>query len=118
MFRDRMIGNTRVVEINIKDLDSGVATAFKDHLVSAFEAANGSVVIVDFAKVRFMDSSCLGALLAAFRQTGSAARVVLSAPNDPVAQVFRIARLEKVMRVAESLDGGLDLGPESWPAKT
>jgi len=117
MFRDRMIGNTRVVEINTKDLDSGVATAFKDHLVSAFETAGDSVVIVDFAKVRFMDSSCLGALLAAFRQTGSAAKVVLSAADDSVAQVFRIARLEKVMRVAESLDQGLDLGPECWPAK-
>ena len=117
MFRDRMIGRTRVVEIDTMDLDCGVATAFKDHLVSAFEAAGGAVVVVDFTKVRFMDSSCLGALLAAFRHTGSAAKVVLSAANDSVAQVFRIARLEKVMRVAESLDQGLDVGADTWPAR-
>ena len=117
MFQDRMIGNTRVVEINIKDLDSSVGTAFKDHLISAFEAADDLIVILDFAKVRFLDSSCLGALLAAFRQTGSATKVVLSGAEGAVAQVFQISRVEKVMRVAESLDQALDFGPEKWLAK-
>ena len=117
MFTDRMIGNTRVIEINTKDLDSGAATAFKDHLISAFETAGDSVVILDFAKVRFMDSSCLGALLAAFRHTGSANKVVLSAAQEAVAHVFRVARVEKVMRVAESLDQGLDFGPDKWSAR-
>jgi len=112
-----MFGNTRVVEINTRDLDSAVASAFKNHLVSAFATAGDSVVIVDFAKVRFMDSSCLGALLAAFRQTGSGAKVVLSAAQDQVAHVFRVARVEKVMRLSENLGQGLDFDPEQWPAR-
>ena len=114
-FKNRWVGDNLVVAISNKDLDSSVATAFKEHLVSVFEANVDRIVILDLTKVRFFDSSCLGALFAAFRQTGSKAKVVLSGAQDSVEHVFEVSRVTRVMPVVPSLDQATQLNLSDWP---
>lgn len=113
-FKNRRIGGNLVVEISNKDLDSSVATEFKEHLIDVFEDNPENIVILDMSKVRFFDSSCLGALFASFRQTGSNAKVVLAGADDAVDHVFQISRVTKVMRVVPSLDQAMQMTPSDW----
>ena len=114
-FKNRWVGDNLVVTISNKDLDSSVATAFKEHLIDAFEGNPDRIVILDVSKVRFFDSSCLGALFAAFRQTGSNAKVVLAGAKESVEQVFEVARVSKVMPIVRSLDQATQITSAEWP---
>lgn len=113
-FKNRRVGANLVVEISNKDLDSSVATELKEHLIDVFEEDPETIVILDMSRVRFFDSSCLGALFAAFRQTGSSAKVVLSGAQEAVEHVLHISRVTKVMRVVPSLDQAMQMTPADW----
>jgi anti-sigma B factor antagonist len=115
MFKNRKVGAKTVVEVQAKDLDSILATDFKNHLIETLDSVPESITVVDLSKVRFLDSTCLGAMFAAFRQTGSRHKVVLAAPQDAVKYVFDMARVARVMPVFASLDDALALTPENWP---
>ncbi len=114
-FKNRWVGDNLVVTVSNKDLDSSVATAFKEHLLDVFENNSDRIVILDFSKVRFFDSSCLGALFAAFRQTGSNAKVVLAGAKDSVEHVFEVSRVTKVMPVVASIDQATRINLSEWP---
>ena len=116
-FKNRWVGDNLVVEISNKDLDSSIATVFKEHLIDVFESNPDRIVILDVSKVRFFDSSCLGALFAAFRQTGSKAKVVLAGANDSVEQVFQVSRVTRVMPVVPSLDQATQINLGDWPLR-
>lgn len=115
MFTTRKVKGKTVVEISVKDMDSSIATAFRNYLVDAIEGTPDAIVILDFSKVRFLDSTCLGALLAAYRQTGSNRKLVLAAPQPSVENVFTVARVSRAMLILGSVDGALGLIPEQWP---
>lgn len=57
-------------------------------------------VVLDFAKVQFIDSACLGALIAVTRVVRERdGDIRLSGMNEEVASIFRITRLDKVFSV-------------------
>lgn len=62
-------------------------------------------VALDLSKVQFIDSACLGALIAVtrvIRERGGDIRLV--GMNEEVASIFRITRLDKVFSVFASTD--------------
>lgn len=114
-FRNREVGAKVVVLVEGPDIDSDVATDFKEHLIKTLESYTNAVLVIDLSRVRFVDSSGLGALFAAYRKTGSKRKIVIAEPQEPVKEVFEIARLEKIIPVVDNLDKALTLSAASWP---
>lgn len=68
---------------------------------------SGAPVAVDLAAVRYIDSSGIAALVEGFQNArGRGQRFVLVAVSAPVQAVLKLARLDRVFEIHESLEGG------------
>ena len=97
----------RVVQVEEARIDAAIAIRFKDALR---EAAGDTAprVVVDMAAVQFLDSSGLGALVAAFTGLGAARRLELAALSANVDRVFRLTRMDRVFVLHDDLQAALD----------
>ncbi len=97
-------GRSRVV------LATGEVDAFAaPDLVSAFLEIHGaSRVLVDLARVSFMDSTALGAVVRNVRRLGEdGAEVKVVLPSGSARRIFEITTLDRVLPVARSRDEAL-----------
>lgn len=63
-------------------------------------------VAVELSRVEYIDSSGIAALVEGFQSArGRGKRFVLLAPSDAVLAVLRLARLDKVFRIVDALEG-------------
>jgi anti-sigma B factor antagonist len=88
----------------IGDIDIHTAPQVRDHL-AGLQSRGSTSIIVDLAGVNFLDSSALGALVAAHRDlAGAGGSLKLAAPRAHVLKVFRITRLSEVIPLFDSVD--------------
>lgn len=65
-------------------------------------------VLVDLARVAYIDSSGIASLVEAYQMARkNATRFVLVAVSQPVLRVLQLARLDKVFTLAETVDAAL-----------
>ena len=98
-----------VVTVDEARIDAAVAIQFKDRMreVTAGEAGR---VILDMAAVDFLDSSGLGAVVAALKMLAPEQRLELSGLSPTVAKVFRLTRMDGVFVIHADLDSALAAG--------
>ena len=97
---------TLVVTVNETRIDAAVAIQFKDKMRERTEKA-GDRVVLDLAQVSFIDSSGLGAIVAAMKQLGKERRLDLAGLNKDVDRVFRLTRMDTVFKIHPSLGDAL-----------
>jgi anti-sigma B factor antagonist len=86
------------------DIDIHTAPQIRDRL-AALQAEGQKSVVVDLSGVSFLDSSALGALVAAHRELREAGgSLKLAAPRAHVLKVFRITRLVEIIPLYDSVD--------------
>jgi anti-sigma B factor antagonist len=86
------------------DIDIHTAPEIRDRLAQLRSAGSTSVV-VDLSGVNFLDSSALGALVAAHRDfTDAGGSLKIAAPRAHVLKVFRITRLSDVIPLFDTVD--------------
>lgn len=93
-----MIGDTR--------LDANVAPALRSALTAPIEAGH-QVIIVDLQQVKFMDSSALGAFIAAVKRLGSAGTIAVVGLRGPVERLFSLTRMDKVFAIHSDVDAAV-----------
>lgn len=72
-------------------------------------AGGRTSLVVDLAAVPFVDSSGLGALIAALKQARKAGgELRIAAPDGPVLEVLALMRLDRVLRPYETVDLALE----------
>lgn len=96
-------GGYQVITIGESRIDAAVAIAFKDQMRQMTE---GSVaeVLLDLSTVDFIDSSGLGAIVAAMKQLGKGRRLHLAGLMPNVDKVFRLTRMDTVFTIHGSVD--------------
>ncbi len=90
-------------------IDAAVAIQFKDKVKELSQGSEGRVVL-DMDEVNFLDSSGLGAVVAAMKQLGQSRKLELASLTPTVQQVFRLTRMDSVFKIhatAESAMRGL-----------
>ncbi len=97
-----------VLELKERRLDAGVALAFKDALREA-TMGSGSPVILGMGHVEFMDSSGLGAIVGAMKLLGPDRPLELAALRPAVIKVFRLTRMDTVLRIHDTLPPVADI---------
>ena len=89
------------------ELDMYTATPLREKLEEVL-AEGGQNVLVDLTGVSFLESTTLGVLLDTARTLrSSSGQLVLVADDPRLTRVFRIAGLERVLRVESSLPEGV-----------
>ena len=102
----REIGRLRIVDVGEARIDAAVAIAFKDGMRALVEDAAGDVVL-NLEHVTFIDSSGLGAIVAAKKMLGEGRRLHLSGMQPPVDKVFRLTRMDSVFVIHPALDAAV-----------
>lgn len=95
-----------VVTVNEPRIDAAVAIQFKDKMREETENVDDRVIL-NLSHVDFIDSSGLGAIVAAMKQLGTDRRMDLSCLNENVDRVFRLTRMDSVFHIHETLGDAL-----------
>lgn len=97
----------RIVSVQDPRIDASVAIEFKDAM--RVETDSGpDLVVLDLSHVDFIDSSGLGAIVAAMKNMGNARQLVLAGLTPNVERVFKLTRMDSVFSVFPTLQGAVD----------
>lgn len=87
-----------ILRVNEERIDAAVAIQFKDRMRELTAGGDGPVIL-DLSNVAFVDSSGLGAIVAAMKFLAPARRLDLAGLTPNVARVFRLTRMDSVFRI-------------------
>ena len=91
-------GDFQIVVVHEPRIDAAGAIRFKDRMR---EVTGGGAphVVLDLSAVEFVDSSGLGAIVAAMKQLGATRRLDLAGLTPTVERVFRLTRMDTVFTI-------------------
>lgn len=92
------IGETLVARVREARIDAAIAIRFKDRMREVLSDPAPRVVL-DLARVDFLDSSGLGAVVAVMKMTGPDRKLELAALTPTVEKVFRLTRMDRVFTI-------------------
>lgn len=104
----RDTGDFRLIKVAEDRIDAAVAIQFKD-LVREMTEDGPMRVVLDLSRVTFLDSSGLGAVVAAMKQIGAGRKLELAGLTPNVEKVFRLTRMDTVFTIHPDIDA-LGLG--------
>ncbi len=96
----------QIVTVNEARIDAAVALSFKEGMRSQTEAG-AKIVVLNLQKVDFVDSSGLGAIVAAMKAMGKERTLALAGLTPTVAKVFKLTRMDSVFPMFQTLDEAL-----------
>lgn len=97
-----MTDSGQIVTVNAERIDAAIAIQFKEDMRTETESG-AARVILDLSEVEFIDSSGLGAIVAAMKQLGSSRKLDLAGLSPMVDKVFRLTRMDTVFDLYASL---------------
>ena len=99
-------GQTQIVR-PAGEIDLAVAASFNERLVELLDAGK-KYLVLDLARVRFLDSTALGVLLSGQRRAQAAGgSIALAAIDTNMKRVFEVTGLTSVFGVYPSVDDAL-----------
>lgn len=96
----------QIITVQEQRIDAAVALAFKDHMRKLTDGGT-ETVILDLNHVQFIDSSGLGAIVAAMKNLGAERRLILAGLTVTVEKVFRLTRMDTVFGVFSTVEQAL-----------
>lgn len=93
---------TQIVTVNAVRIDAACAIQFKDAM-RAVTANQDPHVILDLSQVTFVDSSGLGAIVAAMKQMGESRKLDLAGLTPDVEKVFTLTRMDSIFEIHKDL---------------
>lgn len=96
-------GTYHLITVNAPRIDAAQAIAFKDAM-RAMTTGGGDHVVLDLGQVQFIDSSGLGAIVAALKLMGPGRRLDLACLTPDVAKVFHLTRMNSIFAIHASLE--------------
>ena len=96
-----------VITVDEPRIDAATAVQFKDAMRPLVEEGTDNVLL-DLSRVDSIDSSGLGAVIAVMKYLGSGRTLELAGLRPKVQAVFRLTRMDNVMRIHESRECALE----------
>ncbi len=94
----QQIDDVLVITVKARRIDAAVAIQFKDAMRELTRDARGRIVL-DLNQVDFIDSSGLGAVVAAMKQLENGLQLELAALSPTVDKVFRLTRMDSIFAI-------------------
>jgi anti-sigma B factor antagonist len=89
-------------------LDASTAPALRAALIDRISQGE-QTIILDLGEVTFMDSSALGALIAAAKRLGPTGTIAVATLAAPVAKLFTVTRMDRVFSVNASVQDAINV---------
>ena len=102
MLTTRQEPRAAVVTVNADRIDAAVAIEFKDQMRAAIADTSGRVVL-DLSQVDFVDSSGLGAIVAAMKLMPTGRPLDLAGLSPNVDKVFRMTRMDSIYTIHRTI---------------
>ena len=99
---ERKIGNSIVLEILESRLGADKAAAFKE-AVGLYLAAGPVSLILDLAKVTFIDSSGLGAILGVLKRMAPGSDLAICGTTTSVSIMFKLTCMDRVFTICPTV---------------
>jgi len=104
------VGDVAVVMLPVEELDAGNAAEFKRDVASVID--KNARIIFDLGKVRFVDSSGLGAFLSCLRKANArGGDLKLCRMSKEVRTVFELVRLNRILDIQETKEAAIAAFP-------
>jgi len=100
-------GDTLIVTATMPRIDAAIAIEFKDDMRTACMDGPARVVL-DLSSVSFLDSSGLGAVVAAMKLLAPDQKLELAGLTTNVDKVFRLTRMDRVFTIHPDTDTALN----------
>lgn len=100
----RVVDGYGVVRAHAARIDAAVAIQFKDRFAAVTNAAEGETVLLDLEEVAFLDSSGLGAVVAARKMLGKNRILALAGLQPAVEKVMRLTHMDRVFPIFPDTD--------------
>ncbi|MGR3616968.1 MAG: STAS domain-containing protein [Paracoccaceae bacterium] len=98
--------DARIITVHSKRIDAAIAIQFKEDMRSETEGGPERVIL-DLSGVDFIDSSGLGAIVAAMKQLGKGRSLDLAGLTPTVDKVFRLTRMDTVFNLFPTLNDAM-----------
>jgi anti-sigma B factor antagonist len=99
-------GDVIVIDCREENIDAGNVRDFRDSMQRLI--GNQGRVVLDMSRVRFVDSSGLGALLSCLRDVNSRkGDLRLCAMSRPVRALFELLRMHRLFSIHDSVDSAI-----------
>ncbi|WP_136439738.1 STAS domain-containing protein [Pacificoceanicola onchidii] len=99
-------GSIEVITVDADRIDAAVAIQFKDQMREAV-AETGDRVILNLENVAFIDSSGLGAIVAAMKLMPDGKKLELAGLTTTVDKVFRMTRMDSIFAIHSDVDSAV-----------
>jgi anti-sigma B factor antagonist len=107
ILNEREVDSHAVIEVR-GEVDVHSAPQLRDRLIEVLDAGNSSVV-VDLSWLQFIDSTGLGALVAALNHANSVgAKFRLVCKAERLLKVFRITGLDEVFQIQPTIEQAIE----------
>ena len=100
--QSKQVNDVLVIHAAQDRIDAACAIQFKDGMRDLTQSAQGRVVL-DMSQVAFIDSSGLGAIVAAMKALGPARKLELTGLTQTVQKVFRLTRMDTIFQIHDGL---------------
>ncbi|MCF6444813.1 STAS domain-containing protein [Nereida sp. MMG025] len=94
----RTVGDAMIITVNEPRIDALCAIQFKEQM-RILSADAPQRVLLDLGQVDFIDSSGLGAIVAALKQMNDGQSLELACLSETVQKVFRLTRMDSVFKI-------------------
>ncbi|WP_425071817.1 STAS domain-containing protein [Sagittula sp. S175] len=102
----RSENGVEVITVDADRIDAAVAISFKDRMRESLTNGSGRFVL-DLEKVDFIDSSGLGAIVAAMKLMPQGSKLELAGLTPAVDKVFRMTRMDSIFVIHPSASAAL-----------
>ena len=100
---EQQIGTNVVLEVLEPRLVADKAQAFKE-AVGRYFASGPISLVLDLAKVEFIDSSGLAAILSLLKRMPKGSELLVCRLNEAVTNMFMLTRMDRVFTVCKTVD--------------
>ena len=97
----RTESGVEVITVSADRIDAAVAISFKDRMREALASGSGRYIL-DLESVEFIDSSGLGAIVAAMKLLPQGSKLELAGLSPSVDKVFRMTRMDSIFTIHQS----------------
>ncbi len=106
LFETSQQGNLFIVRPLDNRLDARSAESFKENL-AIWIAQSHRIIVLDLARVTFVDSSGLGAMVAVLKMMGKDGKVAVCSLQAPVLALFKLTRMDKVFAIFADVEAAI-----------
>ena len=107
-FESKSEAGYTIVSIDETRLDASISEPFRVYLFDQIDNGSNTMMVIDLSLVRFMDSSGLGALVAALKKMGGEGSLKLAAAQPAVLDLFNLTSMDKLFTILPSVTEAIE----------